>query len=71
MTMPQASETGEVAVRSNELAAMLDRQGCVIRVGDQFAAGMSSETELCKDLPARRPCMSSLAFDLLRRFPTN
>ena len=54
MTMPEAGETAEIRIGSDELTTVLDRQGGVIRVCYELAASPSRQAEPSEHVPAGR-----------------
>ena len=51
MAMAQACEAGEIAIASDELATVLNRERGVVSIGDELATCTSSDAELAEQLP--------------------
>jgi hypothetical protein len=70
MSPPEPGKPGEIAIRGDELAPVLDGERSVIRVYDQLASSPRSHAQLGEDFPATgtvrermRPGSLAEAFD--------
>src|SRR5882724_1163400 len=52
MALPQAGEARKIAISGDEFAAVLDSQGRMIGVCDEFSASPGGDAKFGKDFPA-------------------